>query len=155
MSFSRPSAYVQTARNIAKTHGTNWVWILFRLRYCCHRYGFNSRDFLQFRFYTLPFSAPKAYIKKRELESLQALVNPEEARDVVDDKLTFFQRCQQHGLPTPTIIGLVDGSQSDHSCEGIPLIHTPEQLLKIMRLGGESKYLFKPARGFLVRASSA
>ncbi len=149
MNLSRVTAYVQVARNIARKQRTSTVWILFRLRYCWHRYGFAYRDFIQFRFYSLPLSAPKAYIKKRELESLQALVNPEEARDVVDDKLKFFQRCQQLGLPTPTILGLVDSAQPNHSSDGIPLIRTPEHLLQIVRLGGEGKYLFKPARGFL------
>ena len=149
MNLSRLTTYVQIARNIAKKQGTSTIWILFRLRYCWHRYGFAYRDFIQFKFYTLPLSAPKDYIKKRELESLQALVNPEEARDTVDDKLKFFHRCQQHGLPSPAIIGLVDSSQPDHSSDGIPLIRTPEQLLKIVRLGGAGQYLFKPARGFL------
>lgn len=100
-------------------------------------------------FYSRPLSAPKEYIKKRELESLQALVNPKSARYLVDNKLKFFQRCQQHGLPTPAILGLVDSSEPDHSSDGVPLIRTPEHLLEIARLGGEGKYLFKPAHGFL------
>ena len=149
MNLRRLTAYVQIARNIARKQGTSSLWILFRLRYCWHRYGFAYLDFIQFRFYALPLSAPKDYIKKRELESLQALVNPEEARDTVDDKLKFFHRCQQHGLPSPTIIGLVDSSQPNHSSDGIPLIRTSEHLLKIVRLSGEGQYLFKPARGFL------
>lgn len=149
MNLSRLTNYVRIARNIARKQGTSTIWILFRLRYCWHRYGFAYFDFIQFKFYTQPLSAPKDYIKKRELESLQALVNSEEARDTVDNKLKFFLRCQQHGLPTPAILGLVDGSQTDHSSDGIPLIRTPEELLQIVRLGGEGQYLFKPTRGFL------
>ena len=101
-----------------------------------------------YRFYALPLSAPSAYQRVQDLHSLQESVNGKNARELVDDKLRFFQRCQQHGLPTPAILGLVDGSQTDHSGERILLIGTPEHLLEIVRLGGEGKYLFKPARGY-------
>ena len=147
MILSRLSAYVRIARNIAKKHGTNSIWVLFRLRYCLLRYGFGALHFVLYRFYSLPLSAPNAYIKDRELHSLQDSANPKEARELINNKLIFFRKCQQHGLPTPTILGLVDGSQASHSSESIPLIRTAEQLLEIVRLGGEGKYIFKPAHG--------
>ncbi len=149
MRLSQLPAYLETARNIANRHGINSFWILFRLLYCRLRYGFHSRDFARFMFYSRPFSAPKAYLKKLDLESLQVLVNTEAAREIVDNKLRFFQICKKHGLPTPTILGLVDSSEHNHSSDGIPLIREPEQLLEIIRLEGEGKYLFKPAHGAL------
>jgi hypothetical protein len=147
MNLGRLTAYVRKARNLAKKHGTNSIWILFRLRYCLLRYGFGAQNFLLYGFYSLPLSAPSAYIRQPELQLLQDSANPKKARELVNNKLSFFQRCQQHGLPTPAILGLVDSSQSNQSDERIPLIRTPEHLLEIVRSGGDGKYLFKPARG--------
>ncbi len=149
MKLSQFPAYVETARNIATRQGTNSIWILFRLLHCRFRYGFDNQEFIEFMFYSRPFSAPKAYIKKLELESLQALVNTKAARESVDNKLNFFHICQRHRLPTPTILGLVHNSEPDHSGDGIPCIREPKHLFEIVRRGGEAKYLFKPAHGAL------
>lgn len=94
-------------------------------------------------------SAPKAYIKKRELESLQALVNSEKDRELVDNKLKFFERCQQHALPTPEILGLVGGVSDQHPNDEMRIIRTPEHLLEIVNATGKGRYLLKPSRGFL------
>ncbi len=149
MQLSQLPTYVQTAREIAKKHGSNSPWVLFRLLHCRLRYGYDYQDFVKFNFYSRPISAPKTYIKQPELESLQALVNPKAAWYLVDNKLKFYQVCQKHGLSTPTILGLVDRSEREHFGDGIPHICEPEHLMEIVRREGEGKYLFKPTHGGL------
>jgi len=139
--------YVQTARKLAKKYHSNIAWTMFRLLYCRLRYGFGHQDFGQFAFYPLPLSAPNAYIKHEELNALQNLVNSEEARELVNDKVKFLQRCDEYGLSTPAILGVVSSDQADHSPDGPPHIRTAEQFLKIVNERGAGRYLLKPMRG--------
>lgn len=147
MNLSPLPEYLHAARRVASRHGTNSIWAMFRLLYCRLRHGFGVRDFCEFGFYSLPWSAPEKYIDTAGLNALQNLLNSSEARELVDDKFKFLQRCQEHGLPTPAILGLVGSNKSGDSIEGIPFISSPGQLLEAVRLGGDGKYLLKPLRG--------
>lgn len=144
--MGRTSDYISSARVIANKYGSNLLWVLFRLRYCWYVHGFSASDYAGYDFHSKPFSAPRDYIRKLQLEALQKPLNSTQSREWVDDKVKFFLRCKQHSLPTPDILALVDANTPLHD---FPHIKTPTQLLDILQPLDNGQYILKPTRGFV------
>ena len=82
---------------------------------------------------------------KAELEQLQRQVNPESARELVDNKFKFFLKCNEADLATPEILAVI-GTKLPLEAD-IPLVGTAQELDKVLQSFGEGQYILKSLGG--------
>jgi hypothetical protein len=85
------------------------------------------------------------FISKERMLAVQQRVNPRDCFDFTEDKLVFFARCVEHGLPTPR----VRAAFSTEPCQAgsVPVAHDGAQLAAILAADEPWDLVFKPVAG--------
>lgn len=120
MKASTFAAYHDAARTLARDRGTGLVseWLgLLRHRV---RTGKGPLLYVTYRLFDKHPDTWSEYLDGREMLALEAELNPREHWSLVDNKLRFFDRCRTAGLPTPSVLAVVNGG--GETVDGVPAI---------------------------------
>lgn len=99
--------YYSTSRAIARDIDCNAIAVFARMMACKLRYGLDNSQYAYYNLHKKSLSECAEYLTKNELDRFQLAVNRTHT-DLMDDKLAFFEKCLERGLPTPPILGLID-----------------------------------------------
>jgi hypothetical protein len=129
--------------NIAKYEKRNFLLILPRIIAGRVFYGMGPDKFDRRRFSRKKLQQNREYLTLRERENLQKSLCPEGARDQVESKLRFHEKCLSHALLTPTIYGAFL-TEECYVPKDIPVARSRQELRDLLDRLPAGKYIVKP-----------
>jgi hypothetical protein len=144
--FQTGRNYFAVSRNIAEHVNGNFLVILSRIIAGRVFYGMGPDTFDRRGFSRKKLRQTREYLTLRERENLQKSLCPVEAREQVESKLRFHEKCLCHGLPTPSIYGAFL-TNACYVPKDIPVARSRQELRdQLVRLPA-GKYIVKPISG--------
>jgi len=98
---------LQLSKRLGDRSGKNPVAIFSDMLYYWLAAQMNPASYGLYGFEKLSRREKAEYLSKRQMDRLQERLNPPEFTALADDKLLFYERCRQHDIPTPAILGVV------------------------------------------------
>jgi hypothetical protein len=144
--FQTVRYYLTVSMNIANYEKRNFLLVLPRIIAGRVFYGMGPDKFDRRRFSRKKLRQTREYLTLRERENLQKSLCPEDAREQVESKLRFHEKCLLHGLPTPSIHGafLTDNC---YVPKDIPVARSRQELRDLLVRLPAGKYIVKPISG--------
>ncbi len=140
--------YWNTSVNISRNSNRPSVAVLAKMLTCRLFTGFGPRDYALFCFDGKPLLSTKNYLSKCMMMALQLPVNPQEEWFVVENKVRFYLRCKEAGLPTAEVLGVVGGVSDSQDLGGLPALLNAREVEHFLSAQGDGFYLIKPSDGF-------
>jgi hypothetical protein len=88
------------------------------------------------------------YLTKGQMERMQFALNPKSARNLVDDKLRFYERCLSRGIATPRVLAAIAVTGSLYAPPNVPVLTTPGELMDRILEQGDGKLALKTVTGY-------
>ena len=138
--------YTRVSRNFADHENSNYLSVFFRILSSRIFYGMGPDVYDRRRFSKKKLRQAREYLSLRERENLQKSLCPRDARELVENKLRFYEKCLSQGIPTPSVHG-VFLIKPTYVPQGIPILRSKPQLNEF--LGGlpAGRYIVKPIDG--------
>lgn len=136
--------YAGWARELSDYWGRPYAATLSRMLLSRLFFGRGPKEFDQFRFATRPLRQWREFVVDREREALQERASPAESRYLDEDKVQFWKRCVDHGLPTVPVTALVGRGQPVVAPQGAPVAQNVEDLERILLPMGNFAGFAKP-----------
>lgn len=108
------------AQQLSRYWDAPFTTVLFRMALGRVLYDRGPSEFDRFRFTTKPVAQWETYLPELERLHLQELHAPAASRIWEEDKLRFARRCEEHGLPSIPITGVIPASEN-----GVDTSHVP------------------------------
>lgn len=118
------------------------IHLLWGPVYARTSFGLGAKLFSLYSLAEVPRRTWPEYLVNEPLKVRYAAITPKEARRVADDKIKFFEHCQQHAIPTAHIIALITRSAPGDST--IPHVLSAQDLARVLTPGA---YFVKPSNG--------
>jgi hypothetical protein len=141
--FKKISNYLTVSMNIAKYEKRNFLLVLYRIIAGRVFYGMGPDKFDRRRFSRKKLRQNREYLTLRERENLQKSLCLEDAREQVESKLRFHEKCLSHGLLTPAIYGVFLTGKC-HVPKDIPVARSRKELQDFLVRLPPGKYIVKP-----------
>jgi hypothetical protein len=110
-------------------------------------FGRGPAEFDEFRFTVKPVREWRRYVVDEERERLQAQAAPAQARSIEENKVLFWNRCLEAGLPTAPITAVVRPGHGPVPGHGVPVARTGAELREVLEAGGDLVGFAKPVGG--------
>jgi Sugar-transfer associated ATP-grasp len=141
--FQTVRNYLAVSMNIAKYEKRNFLLILPRIIAGRVFYGMGPDKFDRRRFSGKKLRQNGEYLTLRERENLQKSLCPEDAREQVESKLRFHEKCLSRGIPTPRIYGAILTDEC-YVPKDIPVARTRQELRDLLVRLPAGMYIVKP-----------
>ena len=141
--FQTVRNYFAVSRNIAEHENGNFLVILSRIAAGRVFYGMGPDTFDRRGFARKKLQQNGEYLTLRERENLQKSLCPEGAREQVENKLLFHEKCLSHSLLTPTIYG-VFLTEECRVPKNIPVARSRQEIRDFLDRLPAGKYIVKP-----------
>lgn len=109
------------------------------------QYELGPRMHSAFQLYDVERSKWREYILDEQLRKILRRINPLGERQVVNDKVLFFQHCESHGLPTIPILASIE-KQTERIRQDPASDHHASVFVEALT-GPHDHLFFKPTRG--------
>lgn len=136
-----------TVLSVSKIEDIVVLVVLYKVILAKFRFNIRLQHFCSYKLASKPVSGYKEYMQKREIESLQKIVNSEESRVLLDNKILFNLKCNEYGLPTVPVYAVLTPTQSEGTMNGIPIIRDGDHLLEILKNDNRRSLIFKKMAG--------
>ena len=137
--------YCRTACRLSKFGGGSILLIFGKMVLSRVFYGIGPKEFDWFRFKDKSLRCLGSYMPVAELAQLQQEMVPSEVRYLDEDKIEFWKRCEERGLPTVPIIAIVVNYRVKKTY-GVPVARSAADLERL--IGTQNIQGFaKPLRG--------
>jgi hypothetical protein len=141
--FQTVRNYLAVSTNIAELENRNLLLILTRIIAGRVFYGMGPDTFDRRRFSRKKLRQYGEYLTLRERENLQKSLCPEDAREQVENKLRFHEKCLSNGLPTPSIYGAFLTKEC-YVPKDIPVARSRQEVRDLLVRLPAGKYIVKP-----------
>jgi hypothetical protein len=144
--MSKLKEYILTALWIAKSEDKNLLIVVYKIL-VAYSHGLGVK---YFSFYGLVHKSPfdyGNYMHKHESEVIQREVNSDAGRLIADSKLLFHEKCVQHQLPTPPILGCLSADRHSGEIHGVPYIQDAAHFMSLLSNYSSDSFIFKPDYG--------
>jgi len=144
--FQTVQNYVRVSRNLADHGKKNFLLVLLRIIAGRIFYGMGPDVYDRRRFSNKKLRQAWEHLSLRDREDLQKRLCPMEARELVENKLRFYDECHSHGLPTPFIYGAF-GIINNYVPNDIPNLRSSRELAEFLSGIPAGRYVVKPVDG--------
>ena len=144
--MSKLKEYILTPLWIAKSEDKNLLIVVYKVivAYC---HGIGVTFFSHYGLVHKSSSDYADYAHPHETEAVQREVNSEPGRLSADSKLLFHEKCLQHQLPTPAILGCLSADCQTGEIHGVPYIRDEAHLMSLVSAHSSDTFIFKPDSG--------
>lgn len=139
--------YLHLSRELRRYWERSFLLTIFKMSYSRVFYQRGPHEFNEYRFTTKPLEEWRKYLDERERRSLQERAAPEKYRFIEENKILFWRRCMEAGLPTIPITAVVFGQCSVPESDGVATATSPEELREILEPLGDFEGFAKPLGG--------
>ena len=141
------STYLHLSRDLSRYWERSFLLTLFKMSYSRVFYQRGPHEFNEYRFATKPLTEWRKYLDEHERHSLQELAAPQAHRFLEENKILFWRRCMETGLPTIPITALVLGQDTVPGSDGVATATSPDELREILEPLGDFEGFAKPLGG--------
>ena len=138
--------YLKVSRNLSHYGKKNYLFVLLRIIASRIFFGMGPDVYDRRRFSNKKLRQVWEYLSLRDREELQKRLCPREARELVENKLRFYEECLSHDLPTPTIYATF-GRNNNYVPQGIPILRSSPELAEFLDGMPAGRYVVKPVDG--------
>lgn len=138
--------YIRLTGNLADHGNGNFLKVFFRLLSSRIFFGMGPDVYDRRRFSNKKLRQAREYLSLRERENLQKSLCPMESRELVENKLRFYEKCLSHGLPTPSVYGVFLIKEA-YVPQGIPILRSKPEVRKFLDDLPAGRYILKPIDG--------
>ena len=138
--------YTGVSRNLADHEDGNFLKVLLRILSSRIFYGMGPDVYDRRRFSKKKLRQAREYLSLRERETLQESLCPKEARELVENKLRFYEMCISNGLPTPSVYGVFLIKET-YVPKGIPILRSKPDVSRFLDGLPAGRYIVKPIDG--------
>jgi hypothetical protein len=118
------------------------VHLLWGPMYARTNLGLGAKFFSLYSLAEVPKRTWSDYLDNEPLKKRYAAITSQEARELADNKIMFFEHCRQHDIPTANIVALITRAPAAGSA--IPHLLSAADLEKVLVPG---EYFVKPSNG--------
>jgi hypothetical protein len=144
--MSKLKEYLLTSLWIAKSEEKNLLIVVYKVivAYCN---GLGVRFFSYYGLVHKSTSSYRDYVHPQEVEAVQREVNRESGRLIAHSKLLFHEKCLEHQLPTPPVLGCLSAAYQSGEAHGVPYIRDASHFMSLVSANSSDTFIFKPNYG--------
>jgi hypothetical protein len=147
LNMTKLKKYFLTALWIAKSEDKNLLIVVYKLIVARACYGLTIKIFNHYGLIHKDPSDYGDYMRVDELLDILWQVNSKQGHLTADSKLLFHEKCVQHQLPTPAIMGCLSADRHSGEIHGVPYIQDEAHFMSLLSTYSSDSFIFKPDFG--------